>query len=440
MQLSIQQGEGLIRYITAELSSEDIEPEVEKRLKNLTRTAHLKGFRPGKVPYKIIHERYATQVHNEIFNEQIENIVNNVIEEQKWRLVATPVVNKETKQNDGKTIYSFVAVCEIFPNITLNSLDSYTVTRYTAQITDADVEEMIENFRYQRRTWTVVDRPAQLGDKVLISMHIGEGADKLLKQIEKVPIILGNGTVLKELEIALIGTTIGETKTAQLPLTDKENANQTMTVCNMTIHEIAEPVLPEYNANFIKSFDIPSGDINDLRRDVRKNMEASLIGYIRNNIKWQLMNVLLKAHQITLPNILIEFEKESLKADVNKDKQRNNIPDTWIEQQAKRKVALRLIIGEIMRQHSITLDAGRVQTTIQTIASGYEDPETIFKYYRDPENLKAIQNLVLEDQTMDWILTQVQVKEELSTFQKITQLSMDNIESSGILLSAYPHD
>jgi trigger factor len=152
------------------------------------------------------------------------------------------------------------------------------------------------------------------------------------------------------------------------------------------------------------------------------------------------MNVLLKAHQITLPNILIEFEKESLKADVNKDKQRNNIPDTWIEQQAKRKVALRLIIGEIMRQHSITLDAGRVQTTIQTIASGYEDPETIFKYYRDPENLKAIQNLVLEDQTMDWILTQVQVKEELSTFQKITQLSMDNIESSGILLSAYPHD
>lgn len=435
----MQHGEGLARRITMELPSEEINQEVEQRLKKLARTIHINGFRPGKVPYKLVHGRYAAQVQNEVFNEQIENAIHAIIDQEQLHLVSPPKIDKDISQSEGQFHYKFTAAFEVFPDITLAPLESYTIFRPLAEVTDTDVEVMLNSFRKQKQTWSVVKRCARLGDKVIISMQF-VGVDKLVKQIEKVAVTLGDGIALQELESALIGVMTGETKDMQLPLlNNKENIDNITTLCNVTIHEIAEPVLPEINEEFVRAYGIKSGDINDLRKDIRKNMESSLVEYIRNNIKWQIMNVLLKAHPIPLPKVLIEWEKEILKADVAKDGQ-HNIPATWFEEQAKNRVALRLIIGEIMREHSIVLDAARVQNTIQTIAISYEDPESVFKYYRDPEKLKAIEDLVLEDQTVDWILTQVQVKNEPSTFQKITKFNLNNIEGKGIFLTAYPNN
>lgn len=435
----MQHGEGLARRITMELPSEEINQEVEQRLKKLARTVRMNGFRPGKVPYKIVHERYASQIQNEVFNEQIENTIHAIIEQEQLHLVNAPTIDKNINQSEGQIHYHFTAEFEVFPDITLASLESYTIYRPLAEVTDKDVEDMLNSFREQKQTWSVVKRHARLGDKVTISMQFF-GADKLVKQIEKVSVTLGDGLSLQELESALIGVMTGETKAIQLPLlNNKENIYNIMTLCNVTIQEIAEPVLPEINEEFVRSYGIESGDVNYLRKDIRKNMESSLVEYVRNNIKWQIMNVLIKAHSIPLPKVLIEWEKEILKADVTKEGQ-HNIPATWLEEQAKNRVALRLIIGEIMRKHSIVLDAARVQNTIQTIAISYEDPESVFKYYRDPEKLKAIEHLVLEDQTVDWILTQVQIKNEPSTFQKITKFNLNNIEGKGIFLTGYPNN
>lgn len=169
-----------------------------------------------------------------------------------------------------------------------------------------------------------------------------------------------------------------------------------------------------------QDFGVANGDIQTLHSDVLKNMELSLAEYTRNNIKWQVMNILIDAHRISLPQSLVTQEQESLKNDMAKDGQRD-IPATWIEEQAQHRVALRLIIGEIIHQHSITLDVARVQNTIQTIAASYEDPESVFMYYRDPAKLKSIENLVLEDQAVDWVLSQVQVKNEPSSFKDVTK-------------------
>jgi len=431
MQVSIQHGEGLARSMTVELPSEEIIQEVEKRLKKLTRTVRMNGFRQGKVPYKLVYERYGLQMQNEVFNEYIESSINVIIDKEQLRLVNSPIVDKNVTQSDNKIQFSYTANFEVFPDIALASLESYTVRIPIATVTDEDVEEMLKSFCEQKRTWKVVERPACLGDKLITSMQI-IGEDKLIKEVEKIPVELGAGTAIKELESGLIGTKAGETKAIELPLVSNQiENNPAMTLCNVTIHEVAEPIIPVLDYEFITAFGIASGDVQDLRKDVRKNMESSLAEYVRNNIKWQVMNVLIKAHQLLLPKTLVDLEIETLKADLAKDKQ-SNIPATWIEEQAKHRVALQLIIGEIIRQNAISLDVARVQNTIQTIANSYEDPESVFEYYRNPEKLQAIQNLVLEDQTVDWILTKVQVQEEASSFQKVTKSNLMTMQNKGV--------
>lgn len=425
MQISMQHGEGLERSIHVELPAEDINQEIEKRLKDLARTARMNGFRPGKVPYKLIHARYASKIQNEVFEEQIAASINAIVEQQQLRPINMPTVDKEIVKENGQEHYRYTASFEALPEIVLAPLNGYTVHIPIAEITDADVEAMLHSFRKRHQTWKVVNhRSAQLGDRVITSMKLAGSSDKLLKEAEHIPVELGANVAVKELESALMGATVGETKLVELPSTSSSNSETTtiqkMMPCEVTIHEIAEPILPELNDQFAQDFGVANGDIQTLHSDVLKNMELSLAEYTRNNIKWQVMNILIDAHRISLPQSLVIQEQESLKNDMAKDGQRD-IPATWIEEQAQHRVALRLIIGEIIHQHSITLDVARVQNTIQTIAASYEDPESVFMYYRDPAKLKSIENLVLEDQAVDWVLSQVQVKNEPSSFKDVTK-------------------
>lgn len=423
MQVSIQHGEGLERHIQVELPSEEISQELEKRLKDLGRTIKMNGFRPGKVPYKLLHAHYASRIQKEIFDEKIIDSINDIVIQYQLRPISTPIIEKSIVQENGQIHFRYTANFEVLPEITLAPLNNYTVHRPIAELTNADVEEMLISFRKRERIWKTVQRPAQLGDRVITSMKLA-GSDKLLKEAEHVPVELGANVAVKELEAALIGATAGETKLVDLPSTDNTQSKVTtirkMMPCHVTIHEVAEPTLPELDTQFAKEFGIASGDIQLLFSNVSKNMQLSLAEYIRNDIKWQVMNILLEAHPISLPVSLIEPEKEALRKEMVKDGQ-HDLSAKWIEEQAKNRIALRLIIGEIISQHSITLDAARVQSTLQTIAASYEDPESVFLNYRDPEKLKSIENLVLEDQAVDWVLSQVQIQDVPSSFKDITK-------------------
>jgi len=428
MQVSVQSGEGLERRMTVELPTEEIHLEVEKRLKELARKARVDGFRPGKVPVRVVRTRYASQIQREVFGEQVQSSLSGAIAQEGLRLASVPKVESNIEQGQDQARFAYTAVFEVLPEIALAALDGYTVQRPVAEVTDADVDAMLEQLRRQRQTWRAVERSAQLGDQVLVSFTgTLDGEPFQNGEAKDLPLVLGSHAMMDGFENALVGVSAGETRILdlQFPADYKVAALAGRPVrFEVILGEVTEAVLPEVDAEFAKSFGVASGEVDALRSGVRQDMVRKLAQRVQDKIRQQALDALLDAHKFQVPKALLEEEIIALRERTRQGFQGSELPqlpDQLFEEPARRRAALGLIIGEIVRTKGIKLDEARIQQTIRELAASYEDPHGVVRYYNEPEQRAFVEDLVLQSQVIDWILEQAQAEDVPGTFKELME-------------------
>ena len=425
MQVSVEAGEGLERRMTVELPAEQIEEAVTKRLKQIGKTARLDGFRPGKVPMNMLRRRYGGQVLQEVYGEIIESSYQEAVQQQNLHPAGLPKI--EPKVGDAQNVFSYIATLEVMPEITL-ARPGGSIKRPVAEVADADVAEMLEKLRKQRASWNAVDRAADAGDQVKINFKgLVDGEAFKGGSAEDMPLVLGSKRMIEGFETGLVGMVKEEKRTLELKFPDDyrvdELAGKPVTF-EVEVEEVAEQVLPEVDEEFAKAFGAQQG-VDKLKQDIRDNMQRELKQRIWARVKNQAMELILQENPIEVPSALVKEEIEALRKQTRSHLKQGagsiELPDNLFEDQAKRRVSLGLLISEIIKQNQIELDRERVRRAIEEIAASYEDADEVVKYYLSNRNQMAtIENVVMEDQVVDWVMGQVEVIDEPSSFAELT--------------------
>ena len=428
MQVSVESGEGLERRMTVELPSERIDSEVDKRLKKLSRNVKMDGFRPGKVPFSIVRQQYGGQVYQEVFGELVESTYGEAVQQESLLPAGMPRIEPVSEQKEGTMAY--IAVFEVMPEFELAKLEG-SVKKPLAEVTDEDLGNMVDTLRKQRQTWGAVERASQEGDQVTISFKgtvDGEAFDG--GEAKDIPLLLGAKSMIDGFEDGLLGAAKGETRTLNLKFPEDysvDNLAGKDVTFEVEVSEVSEGVLPEVDDDFAKLFGMVEGGAEKLRLDIRDNMERELQQRIKSNIKNQAMDLLFKANAVDVPKALVDQEIEALMKQATARMQGMapegiQLPKELFVEQARRRVVLGLVIAQIVQDHNIEIDQDRVKTTVEGIASGYEKPEEVVKhYYENRQEMATIENVVLEDQVVDWVLDQVSVEDEVSSFSELTK-------------------
>ncbi|MCU7922941.1 MAG: trigger factor [Candidatus Thiodiazotropha sp. (ex Dulcina madagascariensis)] len=426
MQVSVESGEGLERRLIVELPAEQIDAEVTKRLKQIGRTAKLDGFRPGKVPMNMLRRNFGGQVLQEVYGRMIETSYQEAIQQEKLHPAGMPKI--EPKEADGEGLFSYVATLEVMPEIALAPLKG-EIKRPVAEVGEQDIDEMIEKLRKQRATWNGVERAAEEGDQVRINFKgtidgdVFEGGSG-----ENVDLVLGSKRMIEGFESGLVGVVKAEKRTIGLQFPKdyhvEELAGKPVTF-EVEANQVSEEVLPPVDDDLAKEFGTDEG-VDKLKADIRENMQRELSQRIQSRIKAQAMDLVYQLNKIDLPTVLIDEEIEALRKQAREQLGQGagsfELPREMFEEQAKRRVTLGLVIGEIIKQNDIQVDNDLVREKIEEFAASYEHPEEVIKYYyANQQPLASVQNVVLEDQVVDWVLAQADVSDEQTTFAALTE-------------------
>lgn len=442
MQVSVEATGNIQRKMTIEVPAERIDQEVDKRLKSMRGKVRLDGFRPGKVPLTIVKKMHGVGVYQEVAGEVIQTSFYEAAGQEKLRVVGLPNIEAKTFEY-GKNI-EFDATFDIYPEVEIAALDSVTVTKQNADVTDADIDKMIETLREQQKEWVDVDRAATEGDLVtvdfkgLLDGESFDGGDASDFQVE-----LGAGKMLKDFEEALTGMSAGEDKSTDVAFPDDYQAEklQGKTVqFAQTIKKVQESKKPEINEEFIKRFGIEDGTTESFRKNISENMERELSNAINTKVKTQVMDKLADLHTFDTPSTLVTDEIKHIREEMAQNAGNGNgngmdmsaLPDEIFKEQAERRVKLGLIVGEIIRQKDIQKDTAKVDEKLKELASTYEDPAALIEYYRSNQQaMQTIEAAVMEDMIVDWALEQATVEEEATDFDSIMNPKKDAEEETG---------
>jgi len=421
MQVSIENVGNLGRKLTVRIPADSYESQVKSRLAEASRTVRLKGFRPGKVPTKIIEQRFGAQIRGETMSELVRNSFQQAVSEQKLRPALSPSISTTGEPVNGQIEYT--ATFEVLPELGKLDVATLAVSKPVANVGDADVDGMIETLRQQRRTWTPVERGAQAGDMVLFEFAAtGEGIEQAR---ERVGTILGSGAMSRELEDKLGGHATGEefdadvTFPADFRMAALAGKHAKVSV---KIVRVQEAKLPDIDDAFIASFGIGDGGMDKFRADVRANLERELKGMLAARLKNEVIQKLMDAHPgIELPQGMIEAEARALhqqaQAQAQQQGQQFALEVSAFTDMARRRVSAGVLIGELARQNDIRPDSRRVAEMLATIASTYEEPTQVVELYqRDPQLMQSLQNRVMEDQVAEWVAAHAQTSEQQLTF------------------------
>jgi trigger factor len=427
--VSLESTEGLERRMKVEVPAERVESEIDKRLKDMSRRARIKGFRPGKAPMKVIRQQFGAQVRDDVVTEFLRNSWIEAVTEKKLRPVGNPrIENHSSSQSEG---LSFTAVFEVFPEIDLQGHDGIEVEQPVAEISPEDVDAMIEKLRAQRGEFQPVERVARIGDRVTIdfdgaidgeAFRGGTGND--------VGVLLGEGRMLKDFESGLIGIAAGEERDIEVEFPADYGAEEVAgkkAQFKVKAHKVEEPYLPEVDEEFCKSFGVEEGGVERLRAEVEENMREELQQRVRAAVKRELLDKLVAANDIEVPAALVEQEIETLRQDMAR---RMNPaakpgdaaqlpPREPFEAPAKFRVVLGLLINEIVRQNEIRVDPGRVEERLREVGEGYGDVAAVTRIYRgNPELMAQVETAVLEEQVVDWLLERAKLTEKPVRFSE----------------------
>lgn len=427
MQVSVEQLEGLERRVTVQVPAETVEKEIQNRLQSLSRKARLDGFRPGKVPLKIIKRMYGVQVRQEVVGETMERSFYDALQQENLLPIGSPRV-EPVNVAEGEQL-EYQATFEVLPEFSPKEIAGRTIRRPVAEVNDADVENMIEALRKQRAEWSEVERPARTGDRLTISFEGKlDGGDFPGNKAEETTVVLGQGQMLESFEQPLLEQMPGAERDFDVTFPEsyprEQLAGKTVRF-HVRIHRVAEPRLPEIDGDFIKSFGVEDGTVEGLRKALRENMERELAEGIKSRVKQQVMDALLAENDILVPQALIDQEIDSMARQAGFKGDDDN-PDTkatkrrFFETEARRRVALGLIVSRLLKSYDLKLDEQRVQQRLTAIAASYEDSDEVIGWYRkNAQLMDGIHNLVLEDQLVERLLDGAQLEEQASSFDEI---------------------
>ncbi len=430
MQVSVEQKEGLERHMTVELPVEQVNQEVDKRLKSIAKSAKIDGFRPGKAPLSVIRKRYTEQVLMEVHGELIRSTYFEALGQEKLQPAGDPYI--EPVQKEPGEGFGYTAIFEVMPEVELGDMGKIAVERPVSDVTDEDVDNMIEKLRKQRVTWSDVERKSQLEDQVTINFK-GSIDGELFDggSAEDVQLVLGSNSMIPGFEDGLVGVAAGESKTINVTFPEEyqaENLAGKDAVFEVEVTKVSEPVLPEIDEEFIKAFGLENGTVEELHSEIRSNMERELEDKLGALVKEKALDALLEANSdLDIPKAMIKKESQTLKDQTMQNMQQYgqssdiDLPLDLFEDQAKRRVSLGLLVAEVIKANEIKLDDERVKDKIEKFAQTYEKPQEVIDYYNsNAEQMALVQNIVLEEQVVDWVMEQAKVEDVKSSFEEIT--------------------
>lgn len=425
--VSVEQPGGLERRLTIRVPNAEIEREVEARLQKVGRTARLKGFRPGKVPQKVVRRHYGAQVRQEVLSEVIRSSYSRAVEQANLNPAGGPEIEPLTGVADGDEDFSFRATVEVFPEITLNDVGQLAITRPKVEIGEADVDAMLEKLREQRAEWQAVERPAGQGDRVLVDF-IGriDGEPFSGSEAKEVGVVVGAGQVIEDFDKALEGIAAGETRKAEVEFPEdyaREDLRGKKAEFEITAHRVEEKVLPEIDEEFAKAFGVEEGGVEKLRVEVRANMQRELDERLKAETKTRAFDALLEANSVETPRALVNEEIRQLQSDAMRrfgiEDPEKAPPAEHFEEAARRRVAVGLLVQELIRANEIEVDRARAQRRVDELVAPYENPEEAARLYRTSRELMSqVEASVLEDQVVEFLLDKANVTEEQRSFDE----------------------
>jgi trigger factor len=427
MQVTIETTSPVDRRLNIGVPKERIEPEIQQRLHKLVRTARVNGFRPGKVPLRVVEQKFGEQVRDEVLSEVLQSSFQEALVQENLHPVSQPnfEVNEVLNPEDG---FTYTAAFKVNPEIKSLQVESLPVDKLVATVTESDIEVMLERLRKQRQSWLEKTSEAELGDRVTIDF-VGtvDGRPFEGNEIKQLPLVLGqNEFMLPDMENKLVGVRAGDDRELSLTFPhDHKNPQLAGQTVHFRVHvsSVALSQLPELDSELAKSLGVEDGSLVSLRREARENMERELEFAIKVRIKYQLLDGLLKVNPIYAPENLVAEEAQRLLSSRQKSLPKqyaSQLSVDMFQEEAEKRVKLGLLVGELVRRNNIQVDPARVRQMVVRIASTYEEPENMVNwYYADQQRLSEINSMVLEDQVVDWLLERAQITEQPSDFYSV---------------------
>ncbi|HWV16677.1 MAG TPA: trigger factor [Cellvibrio sp.] len=430
MQVSLETTSGLERRLTIGVPAEQVEAEIENRLKQAARTVAIKGFRKGKVPLSVVQQRFGAGVRQEVVGDVINRSFYAAVQKENVKPAGQPSI--EAKQLAAGKDLEYVATFEVYPTVELSDVSAFEVTRHSAEVKDSDIDTMVDTLRKHQATWAPVERAAAEGDQVNINfVGTKDGVEFAGGKGDNQNLVLGSKSMIPGFEDGIVGLKAGEEKTINVTFPADYQAEELKGAAAqfaIKVNSVSAAQLPELNQDFYSKFGIEGGDEAQFRKEVKANMERELSSALKTKVKTQVMDLLIGSHTTDLPKALVANEINVLREQMLQrfgGQQQNFdvkslLPDTMFQEEAQRRVTLGLIVGEIIKDAKLKPDAKRIKTMIEEIASTYQDPQEVVEYYNSNRELLAgVESAVLEDQVVDHILAKAKVVDQVSSYEEI---------------------
>jgi len=442
MATAVETLDKLERRITITLPLDDVKAEVEKRLKVRAHTAKAPGFRPGKVPMKMVAAQYGYQVETEVLNDKVGKAFNDAAVENNLRVAGFPKIEPKTGENVAEGSVAFDATFEVYPEVKLGDLSNAEVEQVKSEVTEQEIDKTIDILRKQRVHYHVkgeqgahgdggADQSAQNGDRVTVDF-VGkiDGVEFQGGKAEDYAFVLGEGRMLPEFEQAAIGLKVGESKTFPLAFPadyhGKDVAGKTADF-TITMKKIEWAHMPEVDAEFAKSLGIADGDIAKMREDIRVNLEREVKNRVKSKTKDSVMDALIKVSELEVPKALVEQDVERLIEMTRQDMAQRGMnvkdmpfPPELFTTQAERRVRLGLILAEVVKANKLEATPEQVKAQVEDFAQSYEDPQQVLKYYySDRRRLAEVEALVLEENVVNYVLGKAKVTDKPVAFDEL---------------------
>ena len=412
MQVSVEETSVLGRKMTVMVPADKIESEIVQRLNSLKGRVKIDGFRPGKVPLNVVRQRYGGQVRQEVMADEMQASYREAILQEKLRPASSPAI-EPTQVEKGKDL-TFIASFDVYPDIQLCDFTQLEIDVPESEVTEQDIDDTVERMRKQRVEWGVAEGAAQNGQRITIDFVGKLDGEKFDGgEASDFPLVLGDGGMIAGFEEQLVGLKVEDHKSFAVTF-PKDYANEKLAgqeaTFDVTVKKIEQGTLPNLDEEFVKAFGIEDGSVDTLKAEIRKSLEAELQQQINSKSKESVMQCLTENNEIILPETMVAQEIEALRKQAQENfkmEKESELPDSLFEEEAKRRVKLGLIIGEIVNEQKMQVDTQLVEQRIAQLASQYAEQDQVIQYYRSNTQARAsIESLVMEDQVVEWILTQ----------------------------------
>jgi trigger factor len=426
MQVSVESTSKLERRMQVQVPADRVSKEIAARLERLSRTARLNGFRPGKAPLKVIKQQFGSQVHREVIGELLQSSYAEAVTQSQLAPAGDPRIEPQS-MDEGQDL-KYVATFEVYPEVTLRPIETLELEKVTAEVTESDIDAMIERLRKQQMKYIPVERAAAAGDRVTIDFEgTIDGVAFPGGKGENIPLVVGEGRMLPQLETGLIGAVPGEKRAIDVNFPADYRASELagrLAVFTTEVKTVEEPRLPELDLEFCTAFGVTEGGLPKLREDVAANMRRELDHALRNRNKVTVMDKLEQANPLDVPNVLIEGQVRDMQAEAMR---RSGVKDVAqapprgpLLEPARRRVALGLLLNEIIRRENLIVDRARVDSRLDEMVGQYGDAAAMKRaYLQNPEMMRQVESLALEDQVVDWVLAHARTRENPTTFKEL---------------------